>query len=120
QRWRLGRRSAAQVDPLQTFDGLILELERQASTFRQGAATLLSLRTGLRESLDEARAQVTEVEARREAARARADGETLTRVLTLDLEALAREVTERELQLERADADASLLLEGARSLQETL
>lgn len=119
-RWRAGRRPVTSADPLQTYDRLIAGLERQGATFREGAATLLSLRTQLREALATTGAQTEEVRARWEAARVLADGERVAEVLALDLEVLERQTLDCERQLARADADASLLLEGARSVQEEL
>lgn len=120
ERWRAARQPAASVDPLQTFEGLINELERQATTFRQGAATLMSMRAELRESLAVAQAQMEEVQARWEEACVRPDGAPVAKVLAHDLEAIGQRVAGYAQQLARADADAALLLEGARAVQAEL
>jgi chromosome segregation ATPase len=120
ERWRAARQPATSVDPLQTFEGLINELERQGTTFRQGAATLMSMRTELRESLGVAQAQMEEVQARWEEACARPDGASAAKVLAHDLEVLEQRAAAYTQQLARADADAELLLEGARAVQAEL
>ncbi|HLT31403.1 MAG TPA: hypothetical protein VK013_15300 [Myxococcaceae bacterium] len=120
ERWGGGARRAPSEDPLQTYDRLINELERQGTTFRQGAATLLSLRTELREALDTARAQSADVEGRLGLARGRPDARAVAGALEGDLRDLKHRVAELDQQLARADADAALLLEGARAIQEDL
>lgn len=118
--WRSGPPAGDAVDPLQTLDGLIADVERQGATFREGAATLLSLRAELRETLRKLQVQAVEVRARWQEVRDAADGERVAEVLAADLETLERRRAECELQLARADSDAELLLEGARAVQEEL
>lgn len=103
----------APKDPLAAFDGVIESLERQGAEVRRSAATLLALRKELRRDQEKYAARIKGAEDRLIAA----SGDALAqKTLNRDLAHARALLAQTAGALEKADADARLLLEAAEGL----
>jgi hypothetical protein len=116
--WRR-RESERAASPIDAFDQVLEELERQAGEARKAAATLLALGSELKRTLERYRAQREVLIERRLSAQAMHDHGALS-VIERDLTGTAERMAATEASLARAEGDGQVLLAAAKEIAEEL
>ncbi|HVE86994.1 MAG TPA: hypothetical protein VND93_29260 [Myxococcales bacterium] len=114
---RRRRRPAAPEDPIAAFDALLDQLDRQGAEVRRSAAALLASRGELQRHQAKSERQRQEINERIQTAAGRGDARA-EQVLRRDLDLMERGARATEASLVKVEADAQVLLELARDLQE--